>query len=476
MRERRARANRVKATEAVKSLDARPRRTPRRKRTGSVRKAAAAGEALPGPAVCETRRRKRRARLTGPRREVGGEPGGRPRRPHRRLSRTDTQAAGKGKGRRFVAAPFECREGLASALASRRTRRGSKPRSGRSCRGGGGRPHATVPCARATRPTAGTFRSVRGCRRARAGARPASTAPPAPMWKRAEPSGCSQSCRRTLRGERRRPLPARRARMPKARRLRAASALPFPQRASASRGRRRRSSSSRSLRPTFRPALSACGRSGRRTGALQALIEEAWRRRGVGGADGRRFALFRRFLTNGRCRRSRNGPATASSSRLLARGCSARESWQAAWQAARTPALPKEGSSLRCCAASICSGSSGHGGRGPAGGWRACADDLVATRARSPARPKAPSRPRRRRWPGWAFAPKASEGPDPAPQGGRRGLRLPRFPAALGAGPARRGAVTRSALLAGPRRRLCGGYATGCVSLRAGAARRRRSR
>ena len=45
---------RVKAMEAVKSLDVQPRRTPRRKRTRNVQKVAAgAGEALPGPAVRE---------------------------------------------------------------------------------------------------------------------------------------------------------------------------------------------------------------------------------------------------------------------------------------------------------------------------------------------------------------------------------------------------------------------------------------
>ena len=67
--------------EAVKSLDVQPRRTPRRKRTRNVQKVAAgAGEALPGPAVCEDAPPEARP-MTGPRREVGGEPGGRRRRP-----------------------------------------------------------------------------------------------------------------------------------------------------------------------------------------------------------------------------------------------------------------------------------------------------------------------------------------------------------------------------------------------------------
>ena len=89
-----------------------------------------------------------------------------------------------------------------------------------------------------------------------------------------------------VRGEQRAPLPARRVWIREARRLRAASALPSPPCATASCRRRRRSSSSRSLRPTFCPAPSAFGRSGRRAGALQALIDEAWQgRRWVARTD-----------------------------------------------------------------------------------------------------------------------------------------------------------------------------------------------
>ena len=128
--------------EAVKSLDARPRRTPRRKRTRNVRKVAAGtGEALPGPAARETRRRKRRARLTGftPGSGRGAgraseaavvplEPDGQRRPP------------AKGKDRRFIAAPFSAGKGWRAPswlVPPNKTR--SKPRNRRST----GRPRPT---------------------------------------------------------------------------------------------------------------------------------------------------------------------------------------------------------------------------------------------------------------------------------------------------------------------------------------------